>query len=65
MDSRCTIPSKQFLESFSYLSGQEVATAYFGPIVGLAIASQLLVASQLNCCNMLIFGLHLQSIQEL
>lgn len=65
MDSHCTIPNKQFLESFSFLSEWEVATAYFGPIAGLAIASQLLVASQLNCCNMLVFGLHLQSIQEL
>lgn len=26
---------------------------------------ELLVASQLNCCNMLVFGLRLQSIQEL
>lgn len=31
----------------------------------MPIASQLLVASQLNCCNSLIFGLHLQSTQEL
>lgn len=36
----------------------------FFPIAGFAIVNQLL-ASRLNCCNMLIFELHLESTQEL
>lgn len=36
----------------------------FFPIAGFAIVNQLL-ASWLNCCNMLIFELHLESAQEL
>jgi len=63
--SHCTVTNQHFLGNFSFLSGPEVATAYFIAITDLAVASQLLVDSQLNCCNMLVFGLPLQSMLDL
>lgn len=65
MGSSCTSQISIFQEISHFCLAGMLLQCVFYPCWTLLIASQLLVSSQLNCCNSLIFWLHLQSIQEL